>query len=99
MLKMRSYFERVEALLRRSLGVSLSAKAQMHVRPAPPTAHGPLGEDGVPSSDEEILSFGDEIPDGELPGAEDFQDWSELKKKMAAGKPGAGGPGVEHDEL
>lgn len=49
-----SYFERVEALLRYNIGVSLSARVDEHVRPAPPTAK------ELPEEDEE-----DENPYGQ----------------------------------
>jgi hypothetical protein len=58
-------------MLRRSIGVSLSAKGSADVRPAPPIAHGPLGEEGVDGDDED-----------EVPGEEDFVDWHALKDQL-----------------
>jgi heat shock protein beta len=69
---MFSYFDRVESMLRRSIGVSLSAKGSADVRPAPPIAHGPLGEEGVAGDDQ------DEKTDDE-----DFVDWHALKQQLA----------------
>jgi hypothetical protein len=58
-------------MLRRSIGVSLSAKGSADVRPAPPIAHGPLGEEGVAGDDQ------DEKTDDE-----DFVDWHALKDQL-----------------
>lgn len=68
---MFSYFDRVESMLRRSIGVSLSAKGSADVRPAPPIAHGPLGEEGVQGESDEV------------PEEEDFVDWHALKEKLS----------------
>ena len=57
-------------MLRRSIGVSLSAKGSADVRPAPPIAHGPLGENGVDDLDEERTED------------EDFVDWHALKEQL-----------------
>jgi heat shock protein beta len=89
------YFERVEALLRRSIGVSLSAKTDTHVRPAPPTAHGPLSEEGVAGdddSDDRLAGLHDEVPEEE--DAAQWADWASIKKQMEKEK----GDNV-HDEL
>jgi heat shock protein beta len=69
---MFSYFDRVESMLRRSIGVSLSAKGSADVRPAPPIAHGPLGEQGVDGDDQ----------DEEKTDDEDFVDWHALKDQL-----------------
>ena len=69
---MNSYFDRVESMLRRSIGVSLSAKGSADVRPAPPIAHGPLGEEGVAGEDH----------DEERSDDEDFVDWHALKDQL-----------------
>ena len=58
-------------MLRRSIGVSLSAKGSADVRPAPPIAHGPLGEQGVDADDQ-----------GEKTDDEDFVDWHALKDQL-----------------
>lgn len=79
-----SYFERVEALLRKSLGVSLSAQPQVDVRPAPPTAMGPLDEDGVSSDD---FDYDNGVAQEAMGGADEWLDWSAMKKQMG------------HDEL
>lgn len=62
---MSRYFERVEALLRRNIGVSLSAQGSAKVRPAPPTAHGPLSEEGVPGEGSAFEPSGDDLPLGD----------------------------------
>lgn len=81
----------MEALLRRSLGVSLSAKAQTEVRPAPPTAQElPVEGEGGAGGVDDFLSFGDQMPDGA-----EFPEWSDMKKGMPEG----GSSGIEHDEL
>ncbi|WRT69461.1 uncharacterized protein IL334_006447 [Kwoniella shivajii] len=69
-----TYFERVEALLRRSLGVSLSATPQIKIRPAPPTASGPIPED-----EEEKVEF-----DPQSLGSDPSQwmDWKDMKDQM-----------------
>ena len=59
--------------MRRSIGVSLSAKGAADVRPAPPTAHGPLGEGGV---------AGDEGEEG-APTDEEFVDWQAIKDQLS----------------
>jgi len=82
-----SYFERVEALLRRSLGVSLTAKGSVDVKPAPPTAMGPISEDGVDGEigdieidDNVFISRdGGKVDEG---GEENWLDWADLKKQQ-----------------
>jgi heat shock protein beta len=71
------YFDRIESLLRRSLGISLSAKGKSEVRPAPPVASGPL-----PDLDQEPVNEGTsfEVPSG-LEGAQ-FEDWQTIKERM-----------------
>jgi len=61
-------------MLRRSIGVSLSAKGAADVRPAPPTAHGPLGEGGV---------AGDEGEEEGAPTDEEFVDWQAIKEQLS----------------
>ncbi|KAK8849475.1 hypothetical protein IAR55_004808 [Kwoniella newhampshirensis] len=70
-----TYFERVEALLRRSLGVSLSARPQINIRPAPPQAVGPLDESGV----DDPNSF---LVDDMLQGAGEWKDWKQMKTEL-----------------
>lgn len=60
-------------MLRRSIGVSLSAKGAAHVRPAPPIAMGPLGEDGV-DSDEDMHE--------DAPGDDEWMDWHAIKDQL-----------------
>jgi len=107
---MHSYFERVEALLRRNIGVSLSAQGSAKVRPAPPTAHGPLSEEGVPGERSAFEPSGDDLPFGDgmflsKDGPERFgrgesagedEDWMDWAdlKKKQQIK-----KDVEHDEL
>jgi len=80
------YFERVEALLRRSLGVSLTAKGSADVKPAPPTASGPIVESGeggmgdIEIDDNVFISKdGGKVAEG---GDESWLDWADLKKKQ-----------------
>ncbi|WOO77666.1 Endoplasmin [Vanrija pseudolonga] len=78
-----SYFERVELLLRRSLGVSSSARAEDKVKPAPPTAANPLPEDTEHDKAESILDgveFGSsDDKEGE---ADEWLDWNKFKASM-----------------
>lgn len=80
-----TYFERVEALLRRNLGVSASARGDERVRPAPPTAQGPLPEDdAVPETADED-DFSDVLfssGGNEGPSDDDFIDFAEFKKNL-----------------
>ncbi|ORY34940.1 putative cation-transporting ATPase [Naematelia encephala] len=84
-----SYFERVEALLRRSLGVSATAKASTRVKPAPPTATGPIDEDGIGGDDDESAFVNQ--ADGAGDGSE-WLDWHAMKEQLAQQDQG-------HDEL
>ena len=63
--------------MRRSLGISLSAKTKSDVRPAPPVAYGPL-----PDLDQEPVNegIGFEAPSG-LDGNQ-FEDWQTIKERM-----------------
>lgn len=71
-----SYFGRVEALLRKSIGVSLSAKGSAKVKPAPPTAMGPLSEEGVEAEESEEANA---LKDAE------WLDWKSVKEQMGQG--------------
>ena len=63
--------------MRRSLGISLSAKTKSDVRPAPPVASGPLPDlDQEPVNDD----IGLEVPSG-LDGTQ-FEDWQTIKERM-----------------
>jgi heat shock protein beta len=64
------YFSRVEAILRRSLGVSESAKAKVDVKPAPPVEQGPV----KPRADK---AFDAGMP-GMMEGSE-WLDWAKSK--------------------
>lgn len=80
--------------MRRSIGVSLSAKTDTKVRPAPPTAHGPLSEDGVTGDDDDTEGgLGDQIPEEE--NAAEWADWATMKKQLEKEK----GERTAHDEL
>jgi heat shock protein beta len=91
------YFERVEALLRRSLGVSLTAKPKVNIRPAPPTAMGPLGEDGVGSDDDEAEGANTPFANMAGGGGEEWMDWQAMKSQFG-GEAGEE-EGKVHDEL
>ena len=73
----------MEALLRRSLGVSLSAKGSAFIRPAPPTAMGPIAEEGVGEEEDLFMNQGQQ----EFGEANDWVDWQQMKSQMG------------HDEL
>jgi hypothetical protein len=72
-----SYFDRVESLLRRSLGVSLSARTKSNVRPAPPVATGPL-----PDVDEEPGTEGSTFEPAAMLKDAQFEDWASIKQRM-----------------
>ena len=78
-------------MLRRTIGVSESAKANVKIKPAPPTAQGPLPEEGLGGfGGLEDHMF---VNQAEVGGGEDpWLNWSDIKKKASGG-------GVEHDEL
>lgn len=73
-----SYFERVEALLRRSIGVSLTAKGSAFIRPAPPTAMGPIDEEGVRETDESFVN------QGQFGDPSEWMDWQSMKEEMGS---------------
>ncbi|KAH8090583.1 putative cation-transporting ATPase [Filobasidium floriforme] len=72
-----TYFDRVESLLRRSLGVSLSARTKSNVRPAPPVATGPL-----PEVDEEPSTEGSTFEPAAMLKDAQFEDWASIKQRM-----------------
>ncbi|TYJ54717.1 hypothetical protein B9479_004657 [Cryptococcus floricola] len=80
-----SYFDRVESLLRRSLNIDLNARTPANVRPAPPTAMGPLDEEGVPNED----SFENLFAEQNVMEGSEWLDWADMKKQADGG----------HDEL
>jgi heat shock protein beta len=67
-----SYFDRVEAMLRKSLGVSKSAQARIDdLKPAPPIETGPTNPDS-----------GTGGTTGTMPDDTQWEDWSSLKDKI-----------------
>ncbi|KAK4705512.1 molecular chaperone HtpG, partial [Phenoliferia sp. Uapishka_3] len=66
------YFSQVEALLRRSLGVSETAKAQVDAKPAPPVEEGPVVV--APEASAEMPEFED---------SSKWANWADMKKEMA----------------
>lgn len=95
-----SYFERVEAMLRRDLGVSLTAKADERVVPAPPKADAPLEEAEPEKQEEETAEEEDEEEDifaqfyspEDREAADSWIDFSDFKAKAEKEM-------AEHDEL
>lgn len=79
-----TYFERVEALLRRNLGVSLNARADERVRPAPPTAQGPVPDDDAAPEGDDDDDLSNVFMNSDEPGPkdEDFMDFAEFKRNM-----------------
>ncbi|GAA5916857.1 hypothetical protein JCM5296_003325 [Sporobolomyces johnsonii] len=82
-----AYFAQIESMLRRALGVSQSAAAEIDIKPAPPVETGPVRSEAPPPPPP---SFGGgEAGEGaEQPDVESWGDWSDIKKKL---KDGAGG--------
>ncbi|GAA5882817.1 hypothetical protein JCM16303_002473 [Sporobolomyces ruberrimus] len=75
------YFSRIEALLRRSLGVSESAQAQVEVKPAPSVASGPPEAIAPPPSDQPSFFDMKEQEEQEEGGAS-WADWKDIKDKI-----------------
>ncbi|SGY97407.1 BQ5605_C035g11402 [Microbotryum silenes-dioicae] len=69
------YFEQIETILRRSLGVAQEAKVEVEVKPAPEVEHGPV----------KFEEPGTAGMDGGEPKGE-FQDWAKVKAELAAKK-------------
>ncbi len=88
-----SYFDRVESLLRQSLGVSLSARGSASYKPAPPIAAGPLQDEDVESTFSPRDVFGGD--DAGQMGDAQFEDWQAIKDKL--GK--MGGEGMKDEQL
>ncbi|GAA5938814.1 hypothetical protein JCM1841_001128 [Sporobolomyces salmonicolor] len=83
-----AYFAQIESMLRRSLGVSQSAAAEIDIKPAPPVETGPVRTEAPPPPPP---SFGGgeegEGEGAEQPDVESWGEWSDIKKKL---KDGAG---------
>lgn len=92
-------------MLRRSLGVSLTAKANVEIKPAPPTAHGPLSESGVgedEANDDSAFiqqamggGFGGDFGGAAAGEGEEWLDWKDLKQKNQPAEETV----IDHDEL
>ncbi|SCV68017.1 BQ2448_138 [Microbotryum intermedium] len=67
------YFEQIETILRRSLGVAQDAKVDVEIKPAPEVEHGPVKQ-SEPKAEP-----------GTKPKGE-FQDWAKVKAEIAAKK-------------
>lgn len=100
------YFSRVETLLRKSLGVSESAKvSKLDVRPAPPIAERVRSESTSSSDYEEPISehLSDNYDDDDDDEDEKpkWEDWSSLKHKLPKKVPASDDDGINtgHDEL
>ncbi|KAI5480834.1 heat shock protein Hsp90 [Pseudohyphozyma bogoriensis] len=74
-----TYFTQVEALLRRSLGVSLSARADASVKPAPPVEEGPF-RPGQPDFDPSTAEEAN-VPVFEEEPSE-WANWADVKKNL-----------------
>ncbi|KAL8278223.1 hypothetical protein RQP46_009396 [Phenoliferia psychrophenolica] len=82
------YFSQVEALLRKSLGVSETAKAVNAVKPAPPVDTEPIR----PSEPDFVASEAAEAKVPEFDNPNEWANWADVKKGMED-------KGVPHDEL
>ncbi|TNY23764.1 Hsp90 protein-domain-containing protein [Rhodotorula diobovata] len=86
-----AYFKLVETMLRRSLGVSQSAEAEVEVKPAPPVETGPPPSEPPPSpADDEALLDELEMADASRepePAEEKNQwvDWSKVRESVRDG--------------
>lgn len=96
-----AYFTRVERLLRKSVGISETAKAALgDIRSAPPVEHGPV----QPSADEESDDPLAKVKRGVsgMEGLGDLPNWNDMREEMAA-KLGTNSKSqddsVDHDEL
>lgn len=81
----RRFFARVDRVLRRSLGVSESAKSSVKIKPAPEKAAKEDTKNGSPSVDDYPDNFDDVVMpmdgDGKF-DASDFVDWKDFKASM-----------------
>ena len=86
------YFNRVEALLRKSIGISQTVTAVLgDIKAAPPIDHGPV-RSAAPEPDTP-LNFAD-AEENPLAGKGEWQDWAAMKDKIRAA-----GADADHDEL
>ncbi|GAA5912171.1 hypothetical protein JCM6882_003074 [Rhodosporidiobolus microsporus] len=84
-----AYFAQIETILRRSLGVSQSAEAEVEVKPAPPIETGPPPSEPPPpppsfdeeaAAQDEALREADEADKSSFGG--DWVDWKDVKGKL-----------------
>ncbi|KAJ8297226.1 ATP-dependent permease MDL1, mitochondrial [Rhodotorula toruloides] len=90
-----SYFSLVESMLRKSLGVSQTAQAEVDVKPAPPVETGPPPSEPPPppSFDEDFLAKDEALRHEQEEAEEAFEkasehkwvDWSSVKEKIGEG--------------
>ncbi|KEI36202.1 uncharacterized protein L969DRAFT_82929 [Mixia osmundae IAM 14324] len=91
------YFSRIEALLRRSLGVSETAQPKVDVKPAPPVDPSPITQ-----AAEAVSDAADSVKANIEEQAKNWPDWKDLKDKItpdALKEAPAEEPVSEHDEL
>ncbi|GAA5841717.1 hypothetical protein JCM11251_007063 [Rhodosporidiobolus azoricus] len=84
-----AYFAQIETILRRSLGVSQSAQAEVEVKPAPPVDTSPPPSEPPPpppsfdeeaAAQEEAIRLADEAEKSKFGG--DWVDWKDVKGKL-----------------
>lgn len=85
-----AYFSMIESMLRRSLGVSQSAQADVDVKPAPPVETGPPPSEPPPPPafdlEAELAAQGDEAGAAEAAGKKDsWVDWKEVRHTLKDG--------------
>ncbi|KAI8447634.1 Hsp90 protein-domain-containing protein [Phakopsora pachyrhizi] len=84
------YFQRIEILLRKSIGVDELAKVEVgDIKPAPPIEEGPLDgrsgeEKDEKKGDEKIQLNSDGTSQSSDESKQDWQDWSKVKEKLKA---------------
>ncbi|GAA6041542.1 hypothetical protein JCM8097_004254 [Rhodosporidiobolus ruineniae] len=85
-----AYFSQIEHILRRSLGVSQSAQAEVEVKPAPPVETGPPPSEPPPPPpefDEEAFAQNEALrepteEEKDKVGGADWVDWKDLRGKI-----------------
>ncbi|GAA5991318.1 hypothetical protein JCM10908_003254 [Rhodotorula pacifica] len=85
-----AYFSMIESMLRRSLGVSQSAQADVEVKPAPPIETGPPPSEPPPPPafdlEAELAEQGDTAAAAEAAGKKDsWVDWKEVRHNLKEG--------------